>query len=84
MKIGRSTSPVALRNRDQGPLTGDVLLPVRYLSDDGLCAVDIITYLGNYAPQSTNSLNISQSAGAILAKCVYQSNVGGVNAIYGQ
>ena len=57
----------------------DVSLPQRYLSDDGLCAIDVkskrsmIGVLGD----KTNDLAIWRIAGIVLNSCVVNEKVGG-------
>lgn len=56
-----------------------VALPLRYLSDDGLCAIDVnqITNLVGKVGDITSDLTIAASAGALLTRCVAQNKVGG-------
>ena len=78
-KINRTTTKETFRTR-KGVLTEDTPLPVRYLSDDGLCAIDLFDVLelnrGNLE-DTTDSLTISEQAGVILAKCAIQKGIGG-------
>ena len=78
-KIPRNKTEVTFRTR-QGVLTEDTPLPVRYLSDDGLCAIDLFDVLelsqGNLEDK-TDSFTISEMAGVILTKCAIQQGIGG-------
>ena len=53
----------------------DTPVPFRYLSDDGLCAIDIVTLDPGYG--SADDFSISEAAGAVLVNCVFKSNMGG-------
>lgn len=61
----------------QGVLTEDEPLPVRYLSNDGRCAIDVDRLDDGYTVETSDSLDISERAGAVLVKCVYASKTGG-------
>lgn len=75
-KIKPSTTKRIFRSR-QGALTEDELLPVRYLSNDGLCAIDIDAVDGRSIEESSDGKTISKVAGTILVQCVYRSKTGG-------
>ena len=81
-KISRSKEELTFRAR-QGVTTPDLPVPVRYLSDDGLCAIDIDLTPG-VANHSTSGLVLSELAGALLVKCVYQEAKGGLAAVPGK
>ena len=84
-KISKSRVPQKYRKRPHGtakpikPL--DMALPVRYLSDDGICAIDIISKRVHGRDPPTDvatALQISGYAGLILDKCVHgEQNKGG-------
>ena len=75
-KIERSSQPQVLRRRE-GALTNDTPVPIRYLSDDGTCAVDVDIFPPGIAETTSDGLTISNLAGGILVKCVYQLGEGG-------
>ena len=75
-KIERSSHPQVFRRRE-GALTDDVPVPIRYLSDDGTCAVDVDLFPPGIAEATSDGLTISNFAGGILVQCVYQLDEGG-------
>ena len=81
-KIERSTSPQGYCHR-QDPLTENTPLPIRYLSNDGTCAIDV-EFIENVNDATCDGLTISEMAGSILVKCVYLANEGGVGYIPGK
>lgn len=59
----------------------DVGLPLRYLSDDGLCAIDIRAK-NEYDPvlkeaDLADNINVSQAAKEVLDRCVQRLRIGG-------
>ena len=60
--------------------TDDVPLPIRYLSDDGHCAIDVNQKLKivGAVGDVTTELTISDSAQSILQACVANSQFGGI------
>ncbi len=82
-KIERSTTKRVFRTR-QGILTEDEPLPVRYLSDDGRCAIEIDHLHDSYAEETSDGLSISEHAGAVLVKCVYGTKTGRFVPIEGE
>ncbi len=75
-KIERSTTKRVFRSR-QGALTEDEPLPFRYLSNEGLCAIDVDVVDGHSVEESSDGNTISDVAGNVLVKCVYKSKTGG-------
>ncbi|KAM0799912.1 hypothetical protein BDR22DRAFT_853453 [Usnea florida] len=67
-KISRATLPLTFGQRGTG--NWDVLLPRRYLSDDGYCAIDIKVDLNGAQKDVSNYLQLTNAAGAILRDCV--------------
>ena len=59
----------------------DVGLPLRYLSDDGLCAIDIRAKYDNdpvlKIPDLAENIEVSQAAKVVLDRCVQEKRVGG-------
>lgn len=64
-------------------LSESIPLPFRYLSDDGLCAIDVRLRQG-LAEGTTNGLAISEQAGAILVECVHVQKEGGTSYLAGR
>ena len=76
-KIGRTKTKRTFRRRD-GILSEGTPLPIRYLSDDGLCAIDLdFVAGGDKDPEPLDDYTISEQAGEILVGCVYKSMRGG-------
>lgn len=79
-KMPRSRKEEVFKPRRQGVLYDDATLPIRYLSDDGGCAIDVrftITRDEQYQRITSNFLTISELAKDLLARCVYTSRSGG-------
>ena len=59
----------------------DVGLPLRYLSDDGLCAIDIRTKYDHdpvlKIPDLAENIEVSQAAKVVLDRCVQEKLLGG-------
>ena len=55
----------------------DIALPVRYLSDDGICAIDIKSPKVGKSGDSTNGLQIAENAELLLNRCVKLQRRGG-------
>lgn len=62
----------------------DVTLPIRYLSDDGLCAIDLRQRgtLPFWTADTTSSLAISDNAKAVLDRCVSEKRTGGSTTVF--
>ncbi|KAL9580458.1 MAG: hypothetical protein Q9203_006293 [Teloschistes exilis] len=75
-KIVRTTPPVIYSPRPGTGKAGDVSLPVRYLSDDGLCAIDINVAQGKRGDVS-NGLSIARAADEIIRTCVPRQSMSG-------
>ena len=73
-KIGRDTTLVTVHTRRRA--TTILVAPIRYLSDDGICAIDVVL-----APALTKEISseffISTYAKSIIDKCVVFSAKGG-------
>ena len=54
----------------------DVVLPARYLSDDGVCAIDVKIKPGS-TWDVTSGLEIAAQAGKILDSCLHRADIGG-------
>lgn len=72
-KIDRSTKALFFRLRQQ---KAGLLTPIRYLSDDGICAITIVLEPGAMGDVS-NGLILSTCAKAILDECVGGLKKGG-------
>ena len=84
-KIPRSDVPHTYGPREERRTqTFDVTVPIRYLSDDGLCAIDVRTRgtQGFWLADTTSSLVISDSAKAVLERCVSGKRMGGSNSYF--
>ncbi|KAI4251262.1 MAG: hypothetical protein LQ352_004958 [Teloschistes flavicans] len=68
-KIVRSVTPVIYSQRPGTGKAGDVSLPVRYLSDDGRCAIDINVASGKHGDVATG-LGIARAASEIFRTCL--------------
>ncbi|KAM0797607.1 hypothetical protein BDR22DRAFT_975124 [Usnea florida] len=66
-KIERATGPVTFGERGTG--NWDIVLPYRFLSDDGLCTVDVKSAAG-HQPDVYTWGGVSRNAFRILDKCV--------------
>ena len=73
-KIDRSTTTHAFRPRGRGDRE-DFVTPIRYLSDDGICAIDVQLDTGR--GDSSSSFVISWYAKMILDECVIRLGKGG-------
>ena len=68
-KIQPWTRPVTFFPRPQSHSIDAVFLPLRFLSDDGYCAIDV--YLKNgYNGDVSNGLGISRAAARVMDKCL--------------
>ena len=74
-KIGRSRTKMTVRPRD-GMFSEDTLLPIRYHSDDGLCAITLDQPFSPFIG-TTDGYTISEAAAAVLVGCVYKLNRAG-------
>lgn len=81
-KIERSKKKVVFRDR-KDILTPDIPLPVRFLSDDGFCSIDV-DFLGDEDPHESDWETVSEVAGEILVKCVYSTAIGGWKDVPGK
>lgn len=76
-KVSRSTTPQTYRTQWHGKTQlPNIVIPIRFLSDDGLCAIDITNTKGRVGDISTG-LEISQKARQLLDDCVYDKRRGG-------
>ena len=75
-KIGRSKTEITFRIRN-GIFSDDELLPFRYLSDDGLCAIDLNFQYEYQKVGTLDWFSVSEQAAAVLVGCVYKSQEGG-------
>ncbi|KAF6231089.1 hypothetical protein HO173_010789 [Letharia columbiana] len=77
-KISQVTTPITFGERGTG--TWDVVLPRRYLSDDGQCAIDVKVDLNGAQRDVSNYLQITNAASAVLRDCVQmrQPSTGGL------
>ena len=73
-KIDRSTTTHVFRPRGRGPQE-DFVTPIRYLSDDGICAIDV--QLASEREDSSSSFVISWYAKMIVDACVTGLGKGG-------
>lgn len=64
----------------------DVNLPIRYLSDDGLCAIDVNRKIkgAGMVGDTTSEFAISESAARILNSCVVNKEIGGVDSNFSE
>ena len=74
-KIDRSTRSIRyIRHRSPASSESDVQLPMRYLSDDGICAIDIVLDRWHAGPlrgwDISTGLMISEKAHRLLNECV--------------
>ena len=75
--MGVSTQKKEYRLHTEGILSDDIRVPLRHLSDDGECAIDID--LPNGLTHATfDDFTLFQLAGAVVVKCVYNSGTGGI------
>lgn len=74
-KIIRSKDKITFRSR-RGIQTEDTPVPFRYLSNDGLCAIDINLVPG-VEEDTSDGEEISEQAGALLVGCAYKHKTGG-------
>lgn len=65
------------RKRSGEASSADVVLPIRYLSDDGICAIDLTLSKNSDSDMVTEDL-ISQKADAVLKQCVVRQRTGGI------
>ena len=86
-KIPRTKDKIAFRSRAD-VLNNGFTLPFRFLSDDGRCAIDIVLGLETDVPEvdleAVDGLTISDTAGAILVKCVNVFAKGGFARLPGK
>lgn len=77
-KIGRSKVKHGFTSRQNG-FNGDTPLPLRYLSDDGHCAMELrqTDAAGGKFQATIDDFTISEYAGAVLVKCVDIQKSGG-------
>lgn len=78
-KIDPSAHSQTYRPRPRPPLRpapGTLTLPVRYLSDDGLCSIDLQNTIG-MTGDFVSGLLISQQARSIIYECVQDKRRGG-------
>lgn len=72
-KIPRTTEPIKYGSRNYHG-SWDYTAPFRYLSDDGLCAIDIVLHLSRGREQQgwdiTTGQDLSDRAQQVLTKCV--------------
>ncbi len=74
LKINRhSVIPESFRSR---PTSSEIPLPVRILSDDGMCAIDIVNTEGVPGDISTG-MEIAQQAKLLIDRCVREEHKGG-------
>ena len=74
LKIDRYSSiPESFRPR---PTSSETPLPIRYLSDDGMCAIDIVNTDGT-SGDITTGMEIAQQAKLLVDRCVRWENKGG-------
>lgn len=77
-KLQRSTEQIVYTSRETGQVTEGMQLPVRYLSDDGQCAMDIVPrFEHEHTRVMIDGRTLSDYAGAVLVNCVYRENAGG-------
>ena len=85
-KISRTTEPIKYGSRSYRG-SRDVTAPFRYLSDDGLCAIDIVLHLARVRDQQgwdiTTGQDLSDRAQQVLSFCVVLG-IGGAVRDYGQ
>lgn len=83
-KIPRTTSEnVYVSRREKPPAASDIVVPIRYLSDDSLCAIDIRARERDTVPDPgdiAQSIDISDVADLIIKKCVERSGRGGISS----
>lgn len=58
------------------PTSSETPLPIRYLSDDGMCAIDIVN-TGGISGDITTGMKIAQQAKLLMDRCVRGENKGG-------
>ena len=74
LKIDRHSSlPESFRQR---PTSSNTPLPFRYLSDDGICAIDIVSSDGTSGDVSTG-MEIAQQVNLLIDHCVRKKHKGG-------
>ena len=80
VKIGQSATrrTYLIRPRSTGEhvVPPDIALPVRYLSDDGNCAIDVKIKSGS-TEDSASGLQIAEQAGEVLDTCLHRADIGG-------
>lgn len=81
-KIERTTETRVYRRRDQAQAQ-DISLPMRLLSDDGKCAIDI-DIRSPVKSVILDSEALSDSVGDVLVNCVFKSGVGGTILVPGK
>ena len=72
-----------MSRRSTPPAASDIVVPIRYLSDDGLCAIDIRPRERDTIPDPgdiARSVDISDVAHAIIEACVVKSARGGISS----
>lgn len=83
-KIPRTTlENVYVTRRGNLPAASDIVVPIRYLSDDGLCAIDVRARERDTVPDPgdiARSIDISDAADAIIKACVERSGRGGYSS----
>ena len=79
MPYSRDIKEYTRRSTTSVPEVGEVTLPIRYLSDDGLCAIDVTVDRNAAAIRDrTSELRIQGVTEDLLRKCVIGSRTGGV------
>lgn len=73
-KISPWTQPVIFGSRTAK--TKDIIVPLRYLSDDGLCAFDV-TLMKGTSGDVANGIGLLHAARDIWENCAIRSEIGG-------
>ena len=78
LKMPRDGKKEVFTKRPAGAADEGIPLPIRYLSDDGFCAIDIgFTHFQVAAKSVIVDTSLSEGVASILVGCVYSTQVGG-------